>query len=141
MRNLITLIVVALASILAFASATGADPLGLATEPAPAGAAGGPVLSLARGDFIGVRNIQGGVHGDTNLDIGAGSTEEPGAISLNYDVGRNTTVYAGQKIPRFSVTRDAVTILDSQGRPMMRFGPGRHIKCYVKDCQETHSRR
>lgn len=61
------------------------------------GAAGGDALYLNRGDLIGVRNIQGGVVGDTNLDIGAGSTAEPGDIALNFDIGRDTLIYDGHK--------------------------------------------
>jgi hypothetical protein len=61
------------------------------------GAAGGPALYLPRGDILNVRNIQGGVIGDLNLDIGAGSTEHPGSIVLNYDVGRCTVIYDGRK--------------------------------------------
>ena len=61
------------------------------------GAAGGPALYLPRGDLLNVRNIQGGVVGDTNLDIGAGSTANPGDIVLNWDVGRRVLIYDGHK--------------------------------------------
>jgi hypothetical protein len=61
------------------------------------GAAGGDALYLPRGDIIGVRNIQGGVAGDLNLDLGAGSTATPGNVAVNYDVGRDTLIYDGRK--------------------------------------------
>jgi hypothetical protein len=48
-------------------------------------------------DLLGYSNIQGGTADEPNLDIGAGSTDNPGAIVLNYDVGRTTAVYDGQK--------------------------------------------
>jgi hypothetical protein len=58
---------------------------------------GGDALVLPEGDILNVRNIQGGVIGNTNLDIGAGSTQHPGDIVLNWDVGRRTLVYDGKK--------------------------------------------
>jgi len=65
------------------------------------GAAGGDALMVPNGDIIGVRNIQGGTLADPpeslNLDIGAGSTEHPGDLVLNFDVGRDTLIYDGHK--------------------------------------------
>lgn len=67
------------------------------------GAAEGPgraSLYLPMGDLMGVRNIQGGTAGkggNLNLDIGAGSTEHPGDIVCNWDVGRRTRIYNGRK--------------------------------------------
>lgn len=53
------------------------------------------------GDLMNVRNIQGGQitddPGDLNLDIGAGSTENPGSIVMNFDVGKATEVFDGRK--------------------------------------------
>ena len=61
------------------------------------GVEGGDAIELAMGDILGVRNIQGGRHtgnrSDLNLDIGAGSTENPGDLALNYDVGRCVLIY------------------------------------------------
>ena len=52
-------------------------------------------------DIVGPRNIQGGEltsnPADLNLDIGAGSTQHPGHIVLNYDVGRCTHIFNGRK--------------------------------------------
>lgn len=67
------------------------------------GAAEGPThpsLYLPMGDLMGVRNIQGGTvgkDGNLNLDLGAGSTQNPGDIVLNWDVGRRTRIYNGKK--------------------------------------------
>lgn len=61
------------------------------------GAAGGPALYLPDGDLLNVRNVQGGVIGDTNLDLGAGSTADPGDIVLNFDVGRRVLLFDGHK--------------------------------------------
>jgi len=65
------------------------------------GVEGGDAIELAMGDILGVRNIQGGRHtgnrSDLNLDIGAGSTENPGDLALNYDVGRCVLIYNGRK--------------------------------------------
>jgi hypothetical protein len=62
------------------------------------GAAGGDALYLPNGDLLNVRNIQGGTVADgLNLDIGAGSTANPGDVVLNYDVGRRVLIYDGQK--------------------------------------------
>jgi hypothetical protein len=61
------------------------------------GVEGGDALVLPRGDILNVRNIQGGVIGNTNLDIGAGSTQHPGNIVMNWDVGRKTLIYDGKK--------------------------------------------
>jgi hypothetical protein len=61
------------------------------------GAAGGPALMLPHGDILNVRNIQGGIVEDPNLDIGAGSTEHPGDIALNFDVGRCVRIFDGRK--------------------------------------------
>ena len=67
------------------------------------GAAEGPghaSLYLPMGDLMGVRNIQGGTAGkggNLNLDIGAGSTANPGDIVLNWDVGKRTLIYDGHK--------------------------------------------
>jgi hypothetical protein len=52
-------------------------------------------------DVLGVRNIQGGKHTgdpyDLNLDIGAGSTEHPGHIIFNFDVGKCVHIFNGLK--------------------------------------------
>ena len=59
-----------------------------------------PSLYLPMGDLMGVRNIQGGTAGrggNLNLDIGAGSTTNPGDIVCNWDVGKRTRIYNGRK--------------------------------------------
>lgn len=59
-----------------------------------------PSMYLPMGDILGVRNIQGGTAGaggNLNLDLGAGSTEHPGDIVLNWDVGKRTRIYNGRK--------------------------------------------
>src|SRR4051812_3717819 len=58
------------------------------------GAAGGDALYCNNCDEIGWRNLQGGPFG---LDIGAGSTENPADIALNWDVGKSTNIFQGQK--------------------------------------------
>ena len=63
------------------------------------GAAHGDAAYCNTCDVIGVRNIQGGSGGDMNLDIGAGTTVQPGDLSLNYDIGRCTKVWNGRKQP------------------------------------------
>jgi hypothetical protein len=59
-------------------------------------------------DVIGVRNIQGGSNRDANLDIGAGSTANPGTLSFNYDIGRCTEVWNGHKQPIATMCPDRV---------------------------------
>jgi hypothetical protein len=61
------------------------------------GASGGDALYLNGGDIIGPRNLQGGGPGGQSFDIGAGSTEDPGDVVLNYDIGRNVLIYDGHK--------------------------------------------
>lgn len=64
------------------------------------GAEGPGVLSLYLNncDILGVRNIQGGIQeGNRNLDLGAGSTEHPGQIVLNWDVGQGVGIFDGHK--------------------------------------------
>lgn len=61
------------------------------------GAAGGDALYIPKGDILNVRNIQGGVIGDPNLDLGAGSEATPGNLVLQYDVGHKTIIYDGRK--------------------------------------------
>lgn len=63
------------------------------------GAEGGDALVIPNGDIINVRNIQGGVITDPNLDIGAGSAAHRGVLSLNYDVGGRVIIYDGRKHP------------------------------------------
>lgn len=61
------------------------------------GAAGGDAVYCNGCDVIGPRNVEGGGPDGTNFDIGAGSTQNPGDLVLNYDVGRNTLIYDGHK--------------------------------------------
>jgi hypothetical protein len=85
--------------VLALAGVAWAGHEGSVSTVPDGGAAGGDALYLPRGDILNVRNIQGGVIGDPNLDIGAGSTEHPGSLVLNYDVGRCTVIFDGLKNP------------------------------------------
>jgi hypothetical protein len=110
-------------AILASASPAVADAPGLTVVP-NGGAGGGPALYLPGGDLLNVRNIQGGVSGgavdDLNLDLGAGSTAEPGDIVLNYDVGRRVLIYDGNKnlIAEFGskiIFHRPVTVMDAAG--------------------------
>ena len=88
----------------------------------PKGAtAGGDQLLLPMGEIRGVRDISCGRHtgdpGDLNCDIGAGSTEYPGLVSINYDVGRGLVVYDGRKRKIASFTRRGITFYR---RPVVR---------------------
>lgn len=85
------------------------------------GAAEGPQFpSLVgnRGDLRGWRNLQGGDAAKPNLDIGAGSTERPGAVVINYDIGRELRIYDGLKklVARFG--RDGIVFYQ---RPKLRY--------------------
>lgn len=70
-------------------------------------------LWLTAGDILNVRNIQGGVKssdkGDLNLDIGAGSTEDPGTIVMNFDVGKGTEIFDGKKNRIAAFRRDVAS--------------------------------
>jgi hypothetical protein len=61
------------------------------------GAAGGDAVYCNGCDVIGPRNLQGGGPGGTSFDIGAGSTQDPGDLVLNYDIGRDVLIYDGHK--------------------------------------------
>jgi hypothetical protein len=62
---------------------------------------GGDYLQCWMCDFVKVRNIQGGDMTNPpeslNLDIGAGSTENPGTVTFQWDVGDSTRIYDGTK--------------------------------------------
>lgn len=60
-------------------------------------AAGGPIMYINGGDIIGVRNIQGGVAADPNLDIGGGSAVDRGRVTINYDNGDGFIVFDGRE--------------------------------------------
>ena len=64
------------------------DPVG--------GVNGGGVFWEPNGDAY-FRNYGGGTNKDPNVDIGAGSTEHPGTLSLNWDVGKKVIIYDGKK--------------------------------------------
>lgn len=76
------------------------------------GVAGGDAYVLPMGDIQGVRNIQGGRHtghkADRNLDIGAGSTEHPGVVAVNFDVGRALVIFDGRKRKIASFSRRGI---------------------------------
>ena len=75
-----------------------ADATGWSIVPG-GGAAHGDAAYCNNCDVIGVRNLQGGNALEPNLDIGAGTTAQPGDLSLNYDIGRCTQVWNGHKQP------------------------------------------
>lgn len=54
-------------------------------------------------DVLGVRNIQGGEAEDPNLSIGAGSTETPGTIDFQYDVGTGRVLFFNGRKQRIFV--------------------------------------
>jgi len=86
-----------LLALLLVAAPAAADDLSGYRFEAGAGASGGTALFLPNGDLLNVRNVQGGMESDPNLDIGAGSAGHPGDVSLNWDVGRCTKVWNGRK--------------------------------------------
>ena len=67
-----------------------------------------PSLFMPNGDIVGPRNMQGGSNADPNFDIGAGSTQNPGNVNVNWDIGRDLNVYDGRKHLIASFTRDGV---------------------------------
>jgi hypothetical protein len=90
------LIAAAVAAVVAPAGAAFGDIAGFTIIPG-GGAAHGDAAYCDTCDIIGVRNIQGGSNREQNLDIGAGTTDRPGNLSLNYDIGRCTQVFNGRK--------------------------------------------
>jgi hypothetical protein len=87
---------------LALAAPAGAQDIAAPPTYYPTGSLAGTGLwDCFLCDVLGVRNVQCGKHtgrqGDLNCDIGAGSTEHPGNIILNWDVGKCTHVYNGLK--------------------------------------------
>lgn len=89
-----------LIALILLAAPAAAQDYGLTVIP-HGGAAGGDALVCNNCDARGFRNIQGGSQANPpeslNLDIGAGSTANPGDLVLNYDVGRRTLIYDGHK--------------------------------------------
>jgi hypothetical protein len=67
-----------------------------------------PSLYMPNGDIVGPRNMQGGSNFDPDFDIGAGSTQRPGDVNVNWDIGRNLNVYDGRKHLIASFTKDGV---------------------------------
>jgi hypothetical protein len=90
------LVAAAVAAVVAPAAAAFGEATGFTIVPG-GGAAHGDAAYCDTCDIIGVRNIQGGSNRELNLDIGAGTTVNPGNISLNYDIGRCTQVFNGHK--------------------------------------------
>jgi hypothetical protein len=86
-----------------------------------AGAAGGPAMYLPNGDLLNVRNIQGGTMSSDpsslNLDLGAGDTEHPGDVAINYDVGRDVIIYDGHKRAVARIGSSGVIFYKSPLRP------------------------
>jgi hypothetical protein len=98
-RTARTAIVAALAAaVIAPVAGAAADATGWTIVPG-GGAAHGDAAYCNTCDIIGVRNIQGGSNREQNLDIGAGTTANPGDLSLNYDIGRCTQIWNGHKQP------------------------------------------
>lgn len=103
-----TVIVAALAAaVIAPVAGAAADATGWTIVPG-GGAAHGDAAYCDTCDIIGVRNIQGGSNREQNLDIGAGSTANPGDLSLNYDIGRCTQIWNGHKQPIATFCPDRV---------------------------------
>jgi hypothetical protein len=103
-----TVIVAALTTaVIAPVAGAAADATGWTIVPG-GGAAHGDAAYCHTCDIIGVRNIQGGSNREHNLDIGAGTTADPGDLSLNYDIGRCTQVWNGQKQPIATFCPDRV---------------------------------
>jgi hypothetical protein len=96
MRQVIVAALVAAA--VAPVAGAAADATGWSIVPG-GGAAHGDAAYCNNCDVIGVRNLQGGNALEPNLDIGAGTTAQPGDLSLNYDIGRCTQVWNGHKQP------------------------------------------
>jgi len=90
------LVAAAVAAVIAPATAAFGDITGFTIVPG-GGAAHGDAAYCDTCDIIGVRNVQGGSNREQNLDIGAGTTDRPGDLSLNYDIGRCTQVFNGRK--------------------------------------------
>jgi hypothetical protein len=86
------------AAVVAPVAGAAADATGWTIVPG-GGAAHGDAAYCNNCDVIGVRNLQGGNALEPNLDIGAGTTAQPGDLSLNYDIGRCTQVWNGHKQP------------------------------------------
>ena len=107
-RTARTVIVAALsAAVIAPVAGAAADATGWTIVPG-GGAAHGDAAYCDTCDIIGVRNIQGGSNREQNLDIGAGTTANPGDLSLNYDIGRCTQIWNGQKQPIATFCPDRV---------------------------------
>jgi hypothetical protein len=90
------LVAALLAAVIAPVAAAAGDATGWTIVPR-GGAAHGDAAYCDTCDIIGVRNIQGGSNREHNLDLGAGTTADPGDLSLNYDIGRCTQIWNGQK--------------------------------------------
>jgi hypothetical protein len=116
------LIAAAVAAVVAPAGAAFGDIAGFTIIPG-GGAAHGDAAYCDTCDIIGVRNIQGGSNREHNLDIGAGTTADPGDISLNYDIGRCTQVWNGQKQPIATFCPDRVQFyVPVEFKQRVRFG-------------------
>jgi hypothetical protein len=103
-------------------AAAAADATGWTIVPG-GGAAHGDAAYCDTCDIIGVRNIQGGSNREHNLDIGAGTTADPGDLSLNYDIGRCTEVWNGQKQPIATFCPDRVQFyVPVEFKQRVRFG-------------------
>jgi hypothetical protein len=91
---------IALALLLAFpATASNGIDCDPEVQDAPGGGIeGGPAILAGCGDLY-IRNIQGTAPpGELhNLDLGGGSTQDPGDVVVNYDVGRCLRVFDGHK--------------------------------------------
>jgi hypothetical protein len=113
---------------LVFAPSAGAQLPDWSSLVEPNGAAGGnaPALVLNGWDIRGPRNVQCGSPVDPNCDMGAGSSADPGWLTLQYDVGLGVKLYAGQgparPQPLLRVDRRGVWIYSPSGRLMVRIG-------------------
>jgi hypothetical protein len=136
-----TAVVAALvAAVIAPVAAAAADATGWTIVPG-GGAAHGDAAYCDTCDIIGVRNIQGGSNREHNLDIGAGTTADPGDLSLNYDIGRCTQVWNGQKQLIASFCPDRVQFyVPVEFKQRVRFG-GRVIASKRKRPGSAPTRR
>jgi hypothetical protein len=110
------------AAVIGPVAAAGADATGWTIVPG-GGAAHGDAAYCDTCDIIGVRNIQGGSNREQNLDIGAGTTANPGDLALNYDIGRCTQIWNGQKQPIATFCPDRVQFfVPVEFKQRVRFG-------------------
>jgi len=100
----------------------------------PSGApSGGDAIYCNQGTFIGLRDLQGGGPGGEPFDIGAGSTEDPSDLSVNWDIGRAFKVFQGTKALRFRCANEGCGLyFGAAGQERLIAFFGKRITFYVK---------